>query len=176
MGLLQRIFGNKQSAQSDAGRIYKHLMEQSRKPSLFGEGRLPDNYDGRIEALTLHLAIFINALRNHGENGQRLSQSLFDTMVDDFNVALREEGLTDTGIKHRIKPMVGMFYARLKGYSENFTNVDGLSSHLDEGATADGDSKFKASLTNYIGALYAEVGTKSLAELSQMKLDFPELT
>lgn len=173
MGLLQRIFGAKNSAESDARQIYSAIMKHSRNPELFGGGRLPDNYDGRIEALTLHLSVFISRLGELGEDGRLLSQSLFDVMVDDFNVALREEGLTDTGIKHRIKPMVGMFYKRLKGYSENFSDIGAFDNHLTSGTTADSLPEFRTKLRNYILSLRDELAELEIEEITTLKFDFP---
>ncbi len=176
MGLLQRIFGSKNSAESDARQIYSVLMGHSRNPELFGDGRLPDNYDGRIEALTLHLSVLMERLSNLGEDGRLLSQSLFDVMVDDFNVALREEGLTDTGIKHRIKPMVGMFYKRLKGYSENFSDKEALDKHLSNGITGESHLEFQSRLRNYVLSLHNHVSALGIKELTALTFDFPKFT
>lgn len=176
MGLLERILGTKKTAENDARNIYSILMQHSRNPDLFGIGKLPDNYDGRIEALTIHLAVFIERLGKLGEDGLRLSQSLFDVMVDDFNVAMREEGLTDTGIKHRIKPMVSMFYNRLRGYAESMSDISALNAHLDTGITHNSLPEFRKDLTDYILSLHKQISTKELDELAALKFDFPKFT
>ncbi len=102
----------------DARRLYQKLMAQSRQPVFYGQAGLEDSYDGRMEWLCLHLALTLHALRGHGVDGASLSQSLYDVMVDDFDVALREEGLSDTGVSRRIKPLAKMFFARAKAYHE----------------------------------------------------------
>ena len=48
----------------------------------------------------------------------RLSQALYDVMIADFDVALREEGLSDTGVARRIKPLAKMFFSRAKAYAD----------------------------------------------------------
>jgi len=104
MGLLSKLLGRNRADMKDAARIYAPVMTQSRLAAFYGEGRFPDNYDGRIDVLTLN------------RNGDILSQAIFDTLRDDFEIALREEGLSDKGVAKRIKPMIRLFYDRLKSY------------------------------------------------------------
>ena len=118
MGLFSKLLGRHRSDMIDAALIYAKSMAQSRQPMFYAAGRFTDNYDGRIDCLTLHLTIIMKRLREFGENGQILSQSIFDTLRDDFEVALREEGLSDKGVAKRIKPMINLFYDRLKAYDE----------------------------------------------------------
>ena len=68
--------------------MYSLLMKQSRKKMFYGTGKVRDNYDGRIDILTLHMAIVLRALRGHDINGKLLSQALFDVMRDDFEIAM----------------------------------------------------------------------------------------
>jgi len=97
---------------------YAPVMTQSRLAAFYGEGRFPDNYDGRIDVLTLNLCLIMKRLREFGRNGDILSQAIFDTLRDDFEIALREEGLSDKGVAKRIKPMIRLFYDRLKSYDD----------------------------------------------------------
>ena len=116
MGLFSKLFGRNRADMKDAALIYQKSMSQSRQPMFYAAGLFMDNYDGRIDCLTFHLTIIMKRLREFGENGTILSQSIFDTLRDDFEVALREEGLSDKGVAKRIKPMVQLFYDRLKAY------------------------------------------------------------
>ena len=104
MGFFSKLLGRKDAAIEDAGRIYSALMRQARQAAFYGKGKAPYNYDGRIDVLTLHIAVVLEVLSKHGQQGERLSQAIFDVMRDDFEIAMREEGLSDTGIKRRIKP------------------------------------------------------------------------
>lgn len=117
MGFLSQIFGRDKALSRDARRIYDSLMQQSRQAEFYGTKRVTDNYDGRIDLLTLHMAIMLKALNAYGEQGAALRQALFDQMKDDFEIALREEGISDTGVKKRIKPMISLFYDRVKTYT-----------------------------------------------------------
>ena len=116
MGILSQIFGKPDALQIDAQRLYRSLMQQSRRAIFYGKGRIVDNYDGRIDVLTLHMACVLKALYASGPQGARLAQALFDEMKDDFEVALRELGIADTGVAKRMKPMISYFYARVKIY------------------------------------------------------------
>lgn len=118
MGFLAKLLRRGDSARTDALRLYSTAMTQARQPEFYGEGRVADNYDGRIDVLTLHLALIIRALNTHGEQGKRLAQAIYEVMRDDWDVALREEGMSDTGVMKRIKPMIRLFYTRLKAYSD----------------------------------------------------------
>jgi len=118
MKTLKRLFGREDAATTDARRIYAKLMAQSRTPEFYGEGRFADNYDGRIDVLTLHIAAILSNLNRFGQNGERLGQALFDEMKDDFEIALREEALSDASVKKRIQPMISLFYDRVKKYAE----------------------------------------------------------
>ena len=68
--------------------------------------------------LTLHISAILSALNKFGQNGERLGQALFDEMKDDFEIALREEALSDASVKKRIQPMISLFYDRVKKYAE----------------------------------------------------------
>ncbi len=115
---LSRIIGNQRAEIKDARKIYQKIMEKSRDTVFYGDGLCPDTTDGRMEVLCLHLATIMFVLRGHDKTGSQLSQAIYDVMIDDFDVALREEGLSDTGVARRIKPMAKMFFARSKSYAD----------------------------------------------------------
>ncbi len=153
MGFFSKLLGGKDPAMVDAGRIYSKLMKQARHPTFYGEGKAPDNYDGRIDVLTLHIAVILEALSSHGEQGERLSQAVFDVMRDDFEIAMREEGLSDTGIKRRIKPMMQLFYTRVKSYVEALKSDDPegkLNIAFETGLLADGSKSISGGLSIYV--------------------------
>ncbi len=174
MGILTRILGKGRSDVADARGLYKSLMSQSRKPEFYGAGKVPDTYDGRVDFLTFHLAFVMKVLRASGPNGVRLSQSLYDVMVDDFDLALREEGLTDTGVKRRIKPIVKLFFSRLKAYSE-CEGVEGLQDALKAHSLSDADVHFLANLSTYGRRFEENLESKSFGELAKAEFSYPEL-
>ena len=176
MGFFSKLLGRKDPAIEDASRIYRKLMIQSRQSAFYGAGRAPDNYDGRIDVLTLHIAVVLESLSNHGEQGERLSQAIFDVMRDDFEVAMREEGLSDTGIKRRIKPMMQLFYTRVKSYVEALkseTALTQLEDALKAGLLAEQNTSFAKNLSLY-GAGFAENLQKlSLGQIALAEFENP---
>ena len=177
MGFFSKLLGRKDAAIEDAGRIYSALMRQARQAAFYGEGKAPDNYDGRIDVLTLHIAVVLEALSKHDKQGERLSQAIFDVMRDDFEIAMREEGLSDTGIKRRIKPMMQLFYTRVKSYvealkSETAENL--LKDAFREGLLADSETNYFESLSVYVIEFSKNLQDLSLGQIAMTSFDIPE--
>jgi cytochrome b pre-mRNA-processing protein 3 len=126
-------FGKKtRPVKDDAQRIYQKTMVQSRNECFYETGRVKDSYNGRMEILCFHLSVVLFYLRKFGDNGASLSQSIYDVMIDDFDVALREEGLSDTGVSRRIKPLAKMFFERAHSYAHSLEDHDGHIPNIGE--------------------------------------------
>lgn len=177
MGILSRIFGSKDAALRDAEQVYTKLMALSRQAAFYGAGAYPDNYDGRIDVLTLHMAVTLEALRSHGEQGERLAQALFDYMKDDFEIALREEGLSDTGVAKRIKPMIRLFYTRVKDYTEALRdgNSEEVAVKLYEESDKLMSKAFKARLKAYVEGFQSTLEPLSLGQIARAGFEAPSM-
>ena len=177
MGFLKRLFGREDAAVTDARRIYAKLMTQSRSPEFYGEGRYEDNYDGRIDVLTLHIAAVLSNLNRFGQNGERLGQALFDEMKDDFEIALREEALSDASVKKRIQPMISLFYDRVKKYAEalNQTDAQAALQAVFEETLSLGDSSQKAQVSDYLLSFDRNLSNASLGQIALTDFSFPRL-
>ncbi len=187
MGFLNRLFGREDAATTDARRIYVKLMAQSRRPEFYGEGRYADSYDGRIDVLTLHIAAILSNLNKFGKNGERLGQALFDEMKDDFEIALREEALSDASVKKRIQPMISLFYDRVKKYAEALNHNDVkpaldvvFSETLSDGGNApkleEDAPSFIDTMSTYLLTFDEKLVTASLGEIALTEFSFPALT
>lgn len=183
MGFLQRIFGAVSGPKAMANTVYAKLMEQSRLPQFYGEGRLPDSYDGRIDILSAHMAVFMANVQAKekqagvisGKNNENsFSQLVFDVMVKDFDVALREEGFTDTGVKRRIKPIIGFFYKRLKTLTESLGSGDVLKAAILEGPIDKTAEAFAGQLADYVMAFNNDLENTSLDDLVNGAFTFPD--
>jgi len=174
--ILSRITGSHRAEIKDAKRIYKKIMTQARIPGFYGDDLCADTTDGRMEILCLHLSTVMYALRRHGETGAKLSQALYDVMVDDFDIALREEGLSDTGVARRIKPLAKMFFTRAKQYADAFEDGKGSKDTLNAlivthvCKTKDNAGEF----TIYTSSFLAELSTLSLGQIALAEIDFPK--
>lgn len=178
MGLFDRLMGRDLPERRDGRRIYFRLLEQARDPAFFGSGRFADDYDGRIDLISLHMAVMMERLRADGEDGKLLSQALFDEMKDDFEIALREEGIGDTGVKKRIKPMINFFYERAKAYT------DALNAESPQKALADvlmiepdpdAPTSFELRVADYALEWLSSLRNLSMAQITQARFVFPEV-
>ena len=113
----------KQRLKLDSEEIFLNLHQLARNPDYYTQHSVPDDFDGRFELLIFHLSMVILGVQNRAEDGKLLAQALFDRMRDNIDIGFREEGIADTGIKRRIKPMINLFYERLKHY-DKFTSEE----------------------------------------------------
>ena len=191
MGFLSKLFGREDAARKDATRLYGAAMVQARQPEFYGADKVPDNYDGRIDLLTLHLGVIIRALNTHGEQGKRLAQALYEVMRDDWDIALREEGMSDTGVMKRIKPMIRLFYTRIKAYTDGI-EAGSIEDALHFGVMAppipepEDDKQepltlaelphkaFVKPLSDYTVRLAGNLSGKSLGEIALVQFEFPK--
>lgn len=172
--LFSKLFGRRDAALDDAGLIYNQLMIQARQTEFYGEGKVTDSYDGRIDLLTLHIAPIMHRLQSLGPQGELLSQGLYDVMRDDFEIALREEGLSDTGVKKRIKPIVNLFFTQVKAYANQLDKGASLTSTFKPSLLEDSGTAFAASLSDYITRFRAELEDKTLGQIAKADFVFPE--
>lgn len=193
-------FGQERQEIIDARKIYAKLMLQSRKPEFFGTDGFADSYDGRMEVLCVHLSAMHHVLRRHGIHGERLAQALYDVMIADFDVALREQALSDTAVDKRIKPLAKMYYERLESFKNlSASNVDqknsedyfsGLlfTSHQAksapnriayddkiDGAKAELFAPMAQKLTRYTHELWIGLHQYSLGEIATAAFNLPKL-
>lgn len=173
---LSRLASRERPERTDAKRIYAKVMKQSRNPVFYGDNLVEDTTDGRMEWLSAHLSVILHALQKHGENGAKLSQSIYDVMVDDFDIALREEGLSDSGVKRRIKPLAKMFLTRARIYAEALNTDDEklvlvVQKHIL--SNPEGGIDNSQIISNYIKKLSKNLNLKSLGELAAAEFDFP---
>lgn len=172
MGFLLKLFGREDAARKDADRIYNAMMVAARQAEFYGKNKVPDNYDGRIDLLTLHLGVVIRALNTHGEQGKRLAQALYEVMRDDWDVALREEGMSDTGVMKRIKPMIRLFYTRIKAYTEGIDNGC-IQAALKDAMLAETDGSFAPALSRYAMGAAQALNGKSLGDIALVQFELP---
>lgn len=177
MGFFDKLMGRDLPERRDARRIYFRLLEQARDPAFFGSGRVPDDYDGRIDMITLHMAVMLYRLRTEGKDGQLLSQALFDEMKDDFEIALREEGISDTGVKKRIKPMISHFYDRVNAYTDAI-QADGSQALIAEAVLKrterESAGPFERKMGYYALEFLSELISTDFKSLTKARFKFPQ--
>jgi len=124
-------------------RLHALLTARAREPVFFREFEVPDTLDGRFDILTLHAWLALEHLE--GEAAQGLTDALFIG----FDEAMREQGVGDIGLGHKMKRFADAFYGRLGAY----------------GAAADAEELGAAIARNlYRGAPSGDIRSRALAD------------
>jgi cytochrome b pre-mRNA-processing protein 3 len=92
-------------------RLYDGLVSQAREPVFFAAFGVADSLDGRFDMLAFHAWLVLAELK-----GGEAAQSLTDTIFTGFDEAMREQGVGDIGIGHKLKAMAKAFYGRMAAY------------------------------------------------------------
>jgi cytochrome b pre-mRNA-processing protein 3 len=105
--------------------IHAAIAKAARQPALFGDNGVPDTLEGRFELVLLHTALVLTAMRSETEEYPNLvCQQVFDAMFDDFDAAMREMGVGDSGVGKKIRFMAEGFYGRASHYKDALANDD----------------------------------------------------
>lgn len=158
--------------------LYAAIVQAARQASLYGEDGVPDTLEGRLELILLHAALTIRSLRRDGgEPGRAVSQIVFDTMFEDFDIAMRELGLGDSGVGKKIRFMAEGFYGRAQSYASALDEADPtvlelvLSRNL---LASEARDPRAAALASHVRLVVAALDATGGAALAQGELpDFP---
>jgi cytochrome b pre-mRNA-processing protein 3 len=96
---------------------------------------LADSLDGRFDMLAFHAWLVLAELR-----GGEPAQSLTDMIFTGFDEAMREQGVGDIGIGHKLKAMAKAFYGRMAAYDSARSEEElaaALARNLWRGASPD---------------------------------------
>lgn len=106
------VFGLfRRKASSRALPLYDVLMRASRQPMFYAELGVADSIEGRLEMLMLHVGLAVHRLSREPA-GRETARSLSELFIDDMERSMREIGYDDSGLKRRLKKVVGAFYGR----------------------------------------------------------------
>jgi cytochrome b pre-mRNA-processing protein 3 len=102
----------KSAARKQLGRrLYESLVSRARAPVFFTSFAVADSIDGRFDVLALHAWLVLAELK-----GGEAAQSLTDAIFTGFDEAMREQGVGDMGLGHKLKAMADGFYGRMAAY------------------------------------------------------------
>jgi cytochrome b pre-mRNA-processing protein 3 len=107
LNLLRKSAARKQ----DTRLLYDGLVSRAREPVFFAAFGVADSMDGRFDMLAFHAWLVLQAL-----NGGEAAQGLINTIFTGFDEAMREQGVGDIGIGHKLKAMAQAFYGRMAAY------------------------------------------------------------
>ena len=103
-------------AAAAAQRLYEAIMARARTPLFHEKFGVADTIDGRFDLLVLHLYLVLERLASEGPGGAELAKATTVVTFAGFEEALRQLGVSDSGMSRRIKAMANAFYGRLEAY------------------------------------------------------------
>jgi cytochrome b pre-mRNA-processing protein 3 len=116
--------GSRARTATAVGGLFAAIVGRAREPAFYRALAVPDTLDGRFEMVALHLLLVMRRLKGQGPEAGKLSQCLYETMVDDFEKSLLEMGAGDSGIARRVKTMARGMAGRIRAYDEALADSD----------------------------------------------------
>lgn len=113
----------RRGANRDGAALLARVIEVSRRPEFYGEGKVPDTLDGQFEVLALHAGLVQRRLRAAGGPAP-LAQAFTDQLFSHLDAGLREAGVGDLTVPKRMRALAGAFYGRLAAYAEALNSGD----------------------------------------------------
>jgi len=111
-----------------AEELYRAAVIEGRRELYYTDWGVPDTVDGRFDMISLMAALINRRIglvdRSLAKRAQDLAQDLFDVMFADMDINLRELGVSDEGMKHKIKPMASAHLGRVKAYTDCLGGAD----------------------------------------------------
>ena len=132
---------------------YIALVAAARNPFFFTSLGVPDSLDGRFELIVLHLFMLEHRLVQGSKEDKDFAQFLSEEFFRDMDRNLREMGVADTGVSHRIKKMGKAYHGRLQAYAAGLGNKTNLCAALSRnvyGTLADGNVDKLHQLADYV--------------------------
>ncbi len=123
-------FGKRARRRAPAEALFARIAEASRRPALYIDGGIPDSFEGRFEALALHMFVVLRRLRELPPPADDLAQDLIDACFAYLELGFRNGGVSDIAVPKRMKKIGQMFYGRLQAYEAGFSAQDAAA--LDE--------------------------------------------
>jgi len=95
--------------------LHAGLVERARARVFFCDLAVADTIDGRFDMIAVHAWLLLKRLNDL--QMRDTAQSLVDALFISFDEGLRELGVGDIGVGHRMKKIGDAFYGRLQAYS-----------------------------------------------------------
>lgn len=121
--MLKHLF-RPRTSQPSGERLYAAAVAQARAPDFYARLGAPDQIDARFELYTLHVLLLVMRLRDEGEAGREVGQSLFDVYVSALDHSLRELGVGDMSMSKKMRKLGGQLYGRMTAYEAPLRDGD----------------------------------------------------
>ncbi|AZO77922.1 hypothetical protein B5U98_21930 [Bosea sp. Tri-39] len=166
------LFGRKRARMAPVNALLERIIGASREPALYREGGVPDDFEGRFEALTLHLFLVLRRLRELPAPAADVAQDLIDAGFAYLELGFRQGGISDVAVPKRMKKIGRSFYGRLSGYEEALAAAapDALEAALLRNVGAGVDAP---ALARHVRAAAAVLATRTLDDILAADPLFP---
>lgn len=158
---------------------YIALVERARNPFFYESLRVPDTLDGRFELIVLHLFLIQYRLVAETDPAAvEFSRQLGEIFLMDMDHSLREIGVSDTGVRRRMKAMGKAYHGRLQVYAQAAGDAEALLSALARnlyGTVAEGDVAVLARMAAYIRTTQAALHALSTEALCRGEWEWPTI-
>ncbi len=92
--------------------IYNNLIKLTRNKSLYYSLKNNDTFSDRLIILLLHFSFFLKTYKNSLSKEE--AQDLFDFIVRQIELSIREIGYGDVSVNKKMKDYVNLFYSILE--------------------------------------------------------------
>jgi len=92
--------------------IYNNLIKLTRNKKLYINLNEKDTFSDRLIVLLFHFAFFLKFYKN--EISKKEAQNLFDFIIRQIELSIREIGYGDVSINKKMKEYVNLFYSILE--------------------------------------------------------------
>lgn len=167
------LFGRKRARMAPVNAVLERIVAASREPALYLQGGVPDNFEGRFEALALHLFLVLRRLRELPAPAADVAQDLIDASFAYLELGFRQGGISDIAVPKRMKKIGRSFYGRLGGYEEALAAAaapDALEATLLRNVGAGVDAP---ALARHVRAAAAALATHTLDDILAANPLFP---
>jgi cytochrome b pre-mRNA-processing protein 3 len=153
-------------------RLYERVATAARAPGLYVALDVPDTVEGRFEALCLHVALVLRALRDRPPPAAEVANALAEAFFRDLDAVLRESGVGDAKVPKRMKPLAEAFYGRAQAYDRALGAGDEAELAEALGRNVTGRAPARG-LARYVIAADGKLRSQDLDELFSAGPRFP---
>jgi cytochrome b pre-mRNA-processing protein 3 len=167
---------------------YIALVAAARNPFFYTDLHVPDTLDGRFEVIVLHLFLLQHRLiasttppnsSDEAKAQQAFAQFLSEAFFYDMDNCIRELGVADTGVSHRIKKMGKAYHGRLQAYSAGLAEAAALRAALARnlyGTVNEGDVVALHRLATYVERITVHLAKTDSASITSGTFIWPAIT
>lgn len=175
--MFDRLFRRRRDPRA-ATEFFVKIVGQARDPVFYRDLGVPDTLDGRFDMVVLHVFLVMHRLKGQGAAAADWSRQLYETMIDNFEKSLMEQGVGDSGISRRVKTMARGMAGRIQAYDQALApgaDRELLEVALDNnvyGTVPDTDRAHLAALTAYVRRQVAALAEQPLESFIAGNVDF----